>query len=147
MKRSLVFLAVVGVLGLSFIITIIIRDLKHRSWMEYTSGEINRLAVGVEAFHEEQGVFPEKLSDLQNVPGLHHKEYLMEILAGQSGSQYQYRVVSNGFVITVIKSAQLLSKNEVMEKFFEKGVALGGEVEIITVTKSGVTNGVPDNKK
>ncbi len=146
MKRFFAGLAIAGVLGLCFIVAIVIRDLKHKSWMEYTPGEINRLAVGVEAFREEQGVYPGKLSELQTVSGLHDKEYLSELLAGKSGNQYQYRAASSGFVITVTKSAGLFSKEEAMEKFFEPGKTLGGEVQTVITTGSGATNGVPHKR-
>lgn len=146
MKRFVTALAVAGALGLCFIVAIVIRDLKHKSWMEYTPGEINRLAVAVEAFREEQGAYPSKLSEMQTVSGLHDKEYLSELLAGKSGNQYQYRTASNGFVITVTKSARLFSKEEAMEKFFESGKNLGGEVQTVITTGSGATNGVPHER-
>jgi hypothetical protein len=146
MKRLVIFLTIAGVLSLCLIVAIVVRDLKHRTWMEYTPGEIDRLAVGVEAFREEQGAYLGKLSELQTVPGLHDKEYLSEILAGKSGNQYQYRTVSNGFVITVTKSARLFSKDEVMEKFFKPGETLGGEVKTVIPLESGATNGVPHKR-
>ena len=146
MKRVVTIIAVAGALILFFIAAIVVRDLKHKTWMEYTPGEIDRLAVGVEAFQEEQGAYPGKLSELQTVPGLHDKEYLSEILAGKSGNQYQFRTESNGFVITVSKSARLFSKKEVMEKFFKAGETLGREVKTVITKESGATNGVPHKR-
>lgn len=143
MKSMVAVMSVAGVLLLAFIAALVVRDLKHKAWIEYTPGEINRLAVGVEAFREEQGAYPSQLSELQSVSGLQDKEYLSGLLAGKSGNQYQYRTASNGFVITVTKSARWFSKDEAMEKFFEHGKTLGGEVQTVTTTGSGPTNSVP----
>lgn len=146
MKQFVDALAIAGAFGLCFIVAIVIRDVKHMSWMEYTPGEINRLAVGIEEFREEKGAYPSKLSELQTVSDLYDKEYLRELLAGKSGNQYQYRTASNGFVITVTKNARWFFKGEVMEKFYKPGEILNGEVQTIIKTESGATNGVPTKK-
>jgi len=139
MKRFIDALAVAVALGLCFIVAIVIRDVKHKSWMEHTPGEIKRLAIGVEEFREEKGAYPSKLSELQTVSDLYDKEYLSELLAGKSGNQYQYRTASNGFVITVTKNARWFFKGEVMEKFYKPGEILNGEVQTIIKTGSGVS--------
>jgi len=146
MKQFVDALAIAGAFGLCFIVAIVIRDVKHMSWMEYTPGEINRLAVGIEEFREEQGAYPSKLSELQTVSDLYDKEYLSELLAGKSGNQYQYRTSSNGFIITVTKTARWFFKGEVMEKFYKPGEVLNGEVQTVITTGSGATNGVPAKK-
>jgi len=139
MKQFVDALAIAGAFGLCFIVAIVIRDVKHKSWMEYTPGEINRLAVGIEEFREERGAYPSKLSELQTVSDLYDKEYLSELLAGKSGNQYQYRTASNGFIITVTKTARWFFKGEVMEKFYKPGEILNGEVQTIIKTGSGVS--------
>lgn len=109
------------------IVCIIIRDLNHKTWMEYTPGEINRFAVGVEAFREEVGNYPQALSDLKNMPSLADREYLSQILERKFGTQFQYRTASNGFFISATKTARLFSKQEEMELFFQLGKTPGGE--------------------
>lgn len=146
MKRWVAISIIIGILGLCFIGAVTIRDVKHMSWIDYTPAEINRLAGGVEAFREEKGFYPERLTDLQTVSELHDREHVMELLAGRTGNKYHYQVLSNGFVIVVTKPSTLLSKSEMMEKRFAVDANLGGKVKVRTVLKPTSTNGEPHNR-
>lgn len=123
MKRSTIFLTIAGVLlGLCLIAAAVVRDVKYMIWVDYTPGEIKRLAVAIQEFHRENGFYPTQFSELFTTPTSHDDAYLKRILAGQTlGNQYNFKVVTNGFVITAKKSAGLFSKRAVMEKHYEIG--------------------------
>ena len=55
MRRWSAVLSTVVVLGLFLVVVKIFRDVNHMTWMDYTPGEIDRVAVGIEAFREEKG--------------------------------------------------------------------------------------------
>ena len=64
MKRWIVLLTVVGILGLFLAFVSLSRDWHHYVWAGYMPGYLNRLAGYVNVFYIDYNVYPEKLSDL-----------------------------------------------------------------------------------
>jgi hypothetical protein len=91
MKKFGSIVLVAGVLMVGFVLAIIVRDLKHKAWMEWAPGQINRVAAEIEMFREEQGFLPKSLLELQARGS--GKESTARMLTA-TDNRYQYRIVS-----------------------------------------------------
>ena len=122
-RKSIFFsLAFVIAIGISVFAIKTIHALQQRSWETVAPVNVELIAVSVEYFKNEEGYYPKSLVELAGYTRSDQK-FIKTLLDKTNSFQYDYQVVSNGFVIKVTKPIGFLSVHEEFVKHFKDGEA------------------------
>ena len=125
MRQCFIGSAIVGALFVgAFVAREMVADGSSMAWRDVTESNIRNLAMFVEVYRDEHGHYPSSLSELVKEPDSPGKNLVPLLLSGQADGEYHYQPSSNGFLITVTRNGNWLSKNDKMQKHYGVGEGL-----------------------
>lgn len=121
-------LILISVCLISVVLTIWIaalnRDVKQQSWKALAPIKIKELAASVEIYKLETGSYPVALEDLATNKEFSNQIRIKSILTNTNSFQFNFKFVSNGFIVSVLKPSMKNKGDYQMYKRFNYGEAL-----------------------
>lgn len=107
---------------------------QHMARNDFIPRQMNSVALAIECYKSENGVYPNSLETLLSFQDTDVQEMLRSVLNDKYHDKYDFKLLSNGYVITVNVSSDWLNKRRPFQKKY-----LFGEVNRL----EAVTNLVP----
>jgi len=107
----------------------LVRSVNHMKWIDYTPTEIHQIALSIESFMDLNGRYPTNLLELKADKNAPPNGAVLQLLDGISGNDFEYRNLSNGFVLVAAKAPALFSPSERITNRFQAADPFGNEVK------------------
>ena len=119
LKRSIIGIFGVLVIGIVVITIYVLRGVDEMIWSDFAESSAKYLAAQINYYKLKNDRYPSSPSEMLSDAEFKNDESLKAMLNGRSRYRYDYRSSSNEFWITVAQKGTVLRKSRSMERHFK----------------------------